>query len=149
PLCEVTASFPAAARIVIALVVLGPFGFLLGAALPLAARLVATRSPALLPWTIAVFSIAALASLAFGAALALELGFSLAALAGSVGSFVAASSVPRAAEQSKAALSRATRPEWLLAGRTRTPLIVGGVSSSQSGSRARDPAASDSRASSK
>ncbi|WP_437972328.1 hypothetical protein WMF04_24885 [Sorangium sp. So ce260] len=94
------AAFP---RAVLALAILVPFGLLAGALAPLGVKLVASISPALLPWCWSLCALAGATAMALGALCAMNLGYSALLLGAGLAYLLAAAAVPPAAAGSIAA----------------------------------------------
>jgi SAM-dependent methyltransferase len=95
PLLENLVSLPFAARLALTLVMLAPLGVLMGSQAPLGVKLLAVRSPELIPWCWGLNGVASVVATASGALLALHLGFSALLLAGGASYLLAAVAVPR------------------------------------------------------
>ncbi|WP_437804889.1 hypothetical protein [Sorangium sp. So ce1078] len=88
------AAFP---RAVLALAILVPFGLLAGSLAPLGVKLVASISPALLPWCWSLCALAGATAMALGALCAMNLGYSALLLGAGLAYLLAAAAVPPAA----------------------------------------------------
>ncbi len=94
PLLDATGGLPFAGRLALVVLVLLPVGALLGSLLPLGAKVVAVRSPELLPWCWALAGAAGVAAVGAGAFVALGLGYSAVFLVAGASCLLAAASVP-------------------------------------------------------
>ena len=70
-------AWPAAARIAVALALLGPIGFFLGMPFPLGLKALGARAPALVPWAWGINGCASVISVALATLIALHIGFTL------------------------------------------------------------------------
>lgn len=95
PLLESLVGLPFAARLALTLGMLAPVGLLMGSQAPLGVKLLAARSPELIPWCWGLNGVASVVATASGALLALHLGFSALLLAGGASYLLAAVAVPR------------------------------------------------------
>ena len=94
PGLDAAAGLPFAARLGLVVLVLAPIGGLMGALLPLGAKLIALRSPELLPWCWGLVGIAGVVAVGAGAFVALGLGYSALFLAAGLSYMLTAASVP-------------------------------------------------------
>ena len=72
---EAAQGWPTAARIAVALALLGPIGFLLGMPFPLGLKALGARAPALVPWAWGINACASVVSAALATFIALHIGF--------------------------------------------------------------------------
>ena len=72
---EAAQGWPVAARIVVALALLGPIGFLLGMPFPLGLKALGARAPALVPWAWGINACASVVSASLATFIALHVGF--------------------------------------------------------------------------
>ena len=72
---ESAQGWPVAARIAVALALLGPVGFLLGMPFPLGLKALGARAPALVPWAWGINACASVVSAALATFIALHVGF--------------------------------------------------------------------------
>ena len=72
---EAAQGWPVAARIVVALALLGPIGFLLGMPFPLGLKALGARAPALVPWAWGINACASVVSASLATFIALHIGF--------------------------------------------------------------------------
>ncbi|MGK4004367.1 hypothetical protein WMF31_17160 [Sorangium sp. So ce1036] len=84
-------------RAALAVVVLAPVGLLAGSLAPLGVKLVASRSPALLPWCFGLSALAGAVAMAVGALCAMNLGYSALLLCAGLAYLLAAAVPPAAA----------------------------------------------------
>ena len=96
PLLRWMVGLPFALRLAITLLLITPFGLLMGAQAPLAIRLVGAASPRLIPWCWGLNGLASVVATAAGTLLALHAGFSALLLAGAASYLVAIAATPRA-----------------------------------------------------
>ena len=82
PLVEEALGLPFGARVAVVILVIAPFGLLLGSLVSLGVRLVATRSPEILPWCWGVGALTAFVALPVGWLAAMNLGWTAVLLAG-------------------------------------------------------------------
>jgi hypothetical protein len=87
---------PFAARLGLTVLLLAPLGLLMGAEAPLGLKLVASRSPELVPWCWGVSGVAGVIATALGTLTAMHLGYSALLLLSGAAYLVAAAAVPRA-----------------------------------------------------
>jgi MFS family permease len=95
PGLDAAAGLPFGARLALVVVVLAPFGALMGALLPLGFTLVAARSPELLPWCWGLAGAAGVIALGAGALLALAFGYNAVFLAAGASYLLAAANIPK------------------------------------------------------
>ena len=72
---EAAQGWPVAARIAVALALLGPIGFLLGMPFPLGLKALGARAPALVPWAWGINACASVVSASLATFIALHVGF--------------------------------------------------------------------------
>ena len=72
---EAAQGWPVAGRIVVALALLGPIGFLLGMPFPLGLKALGARAPALVPWAWGINACASVVSASLATFIALHVGF--------------------------------------------------------------------------
>ena len=72
---EAAQGWPVAARIAVALALLGPIGFLLGMPFPLGLKALGARAPALVPWAWGINACASVVSASIATLIALHVGF--------------------------------------------------------------------------
>ena len=72
---EAAQGWPTTARIVVALALLGPIGFLLGMPFPLGLKALGDRAPALVPWAWGINACASVVSASLATLIALHIGF--------------------------------------------------------------------------
>jgi hypothetical protein len=96
PIIALATSLPLPARLAVAIVLLAPLGVLLGSLLPLGIKLLAARTPELIPWSLGAGLLAGAAAATAGMLLAMLLGYSAVLLAAACAALVAAGSVPAA-----------------------------------------------------
>ena len=72
---EAAQGWPTAARIAVALALLGPIGFLLGIPFPLGLKALGARAPALVPWAWGINACASVVSASLATFIALHVGF--------------------------------------------------------------------------
>jgi hypothetical protein len=72
---EAAQGWPVAARIAVALALLGPIGFLLGLPFPLGLKVLGDRAPALVPWAWGINACASVVSASLATFIALHIGF--------------------------------------------------------------------------
>ena len=72
---EAAQGWPVASRIALALVLLGPIGFLLGMPFPLGLKALGARAPALVPWAWGINACASVVSASLATFIALHIGF--------------------------------------------------------------------------
>ena len=94
PALDAAVGLPFAARLAVVVVALTPVGALMGAVLPLAVKLVALRSPELLPWCWGLAGAAGVVGVGAGTFVAIGLGYSALLLAAGLGYLLAAATVP-------------------------------------------------------
>lgn len=94
PALDVAVGLPFAVRLVVVVLVLTPVAALIGALLPLGAKLVALRSPELLPWCWGLAGAFGVVAVGAGTIVALALGYSAIFLAAGLVGLLTAASVP-------------------------------------------------------
>lgn len=99
PIIDRGLALPGPGRLAIAVAVIAPFGMLFGSLLPLGVRLVGSRTPELIPWSLAAGFFGAAVASTLAPLIAIALGNSAVLLAAGAACFLAATSVPRAARR--------------------------------------------------
>jgi hypothetical protein len=94
PGLDAAAGLPFAARLGLVVILLAPIGALMGALVPLAVKLVALRSPELVPWCWGLAGVAGIVAIGAGALLTVGLGTSALFLAAGASYLATAASVP-------------------------------------------------------
>ena len=94
PGLDAAAGLPLGARLGVVVLVVAPLGALMGALLPLGVKLVALRSPELVPWCWGLVGVAGVVALAAGALVALSVGYSALFLAAGASYLLAAAVSP-------------------------------------------------------
>ncbi|AUX43769.1 hypothetical protein SOCE26_052240 [Sorangium cellulosum] len=110
PLVQWSYGIGSFARAVLAVALLLPIGLLAGSLAPLGVKLVASISPALLPWCWGLCALAGAVATALGVLCAMHLGYSVQLLAAGVAYLLAAAAVPPPAAAGAAALGHDEGP---------------------------------------
>lgn len=119
PVLDAARGFPFAGRVVVALVVCGVPGVLMGTQLPLGVRLVAARSEEAVPWCLAVSGVSAVVASALAMFVALHYGFAVLLLFAGLAYFLASIFLPPAPPRGAGAEEAAAPPP--LEGRAELP----------------------------
>jgi hypothetical protein len=94
PALDAAVGLPFAARLALVVLMLAPIGVLMGMLLPLGVKLVAWRSPELVPWCWGLGGVAGVVAVGAGSLLAMSLGYSATFLAAGAGYLLSAAFVP-------------------------------------------------------
>jgi hypothetical protein len=94
PVLAKAGALPLAARVAVAVALLFPIGVFMGALGPLGVKLMASRDPDLVPWTIGLGGVFGVLATALGTLVAIECGFSVLLLVAGVSYLVAALASP-------------------------------------------------------